>query len=89
MDKEPPLPAERKYPSNAQRQAAYRQRHRQEQPATQAQLAILARSLHVVFEEAAAAGTNPLPADLLGGQPEQTLRNLIHYLDPRPETRRP
>lgn len=83
------MPAERKYPSNAQRQAAYRQRHRQEQPATQALLAILARSLHGVFQEASAAGTNPLPADLLGGQPEQTLSNLIHYLDPRPDTQRP
>ena len=83
------MPAERKYKNNAQRQAAYRQRHRQEQPATQAQLAILARSLHVVFEDASIAGTNPLPADLLGERADQTLRNLIHYLDPRPELRRP
>lgn len=83
------MPQPRKYQNPAERQAAYRQRHHLEQPATQARLAILARSLHVVLEEAWEAGTNPLPEDLLGASPEQTLQNLIRHLDPHPERRCP
>jgi hypothetical protein len=79
------LPVERKYRSNAERQAAYRARHPGKRPPTEAELAILARSLHVLLADAAEAGTSPLPEGLVGDRADQTLRNLIRYLDPRPD----
>jgi hypothetical protein len=48
-------------------------------------LAALARSLHAVFAEAVEAGKSPLPPELLGDQADRTLRNLIRFLDPRPD----
>jgi len=77
------LPVERQYRSNAERQAAYRDRHPEKRPPTEAELATLARSLHVVFVEAVEAGTSPLSDDLIGDRADQTLRNLIRFLDPR------
>ena len=74
------MPAAKRYHSNAHRQATYRQRN--PGPATQTQLATLARSLHVVVDEAIKAGTFPLPSALLADRPEETLRNLIYHFDP-------
>jgi hypothetical protein len=74
------LPVERQYRSNAERQAAYRGRHPEKRLPTEAEWATLARSLHVVFVE---AGTSPLSDDLIGDRADQTLRNLIRFLDPR------
>jgi hypothetical protein len=79
------LPLEQKYRSNAERQAAYRDRHPEKRRPTEAELAILARSLHIVFVEAVEADQSPLPHDLVGDTPDQTLRNLIRFLDPRPD----
>ena len=79
------MPVERKYRSNAERQAAYRDRHPEKRYPTEAELAILARSLHVVFREAVEANQSPLPHGLIGNRPDQTLRNLIRFLDPRPD----
>ena len=44
---------------------------------------MLARSLHVVLEEALQQPGCVLPAHLLGTRADETLRNLIRYLDPR------
>lgn len=74
------MPIAKRYHSNAQRQAAYR--CRTSKPATQAQLAILARSLQVVVTDAVSAKTFPLPVDLAASTPEETLGNLIYYFDP-------
>ena len=75
----------KQYANNAQRQAAYRERHWQNKPPREDLLATLARSLHGVLEEAVEAGTNVLPAELVGRRVDETLRNLIHYLDPHPD----
>jgi len=79
------MPVERKYRSNAERQAAYRDRHPEKRLPTEAALAALAQSLHVVLVKAVEAGKNPLPDDLIGDRTDQTLRNLIRFLDPRPD----
>ena len=79
------MPVERKYRNNAERQAAYRDRHPEKRPPSEAELAMLARSLHVVFAEAVEAGTSPLPSPLIGDRADETLRNLIGFLDPRPD----
>jgi formylglycine-generating enzyme required for sulfatase activity len=79
------LPVERKYRSNAERQAAYRDRHPEKRLPTEAELAILARSLHVVLVKAAEAGTSPLPSAWIGDRADRTLRNLIRFLDPHPD----
>ena len=74
------MPVVKRYRSNAHRQATYRQR--KPKPATQAQLATLARSLHTVIGDAIEAGTFPLPEALLAATVEETLRNLIYHFDP-------
>ena len=76
------MPPERHYESNAERQAAYRARHRERQPPQQALLAALARSLHGTLALAVQQGQSKLPAALLGHQADQTLQNLIRYLRP-------
>lgn len=76
------MPSERQYQSNAERQAAYRARHRERQPPRQALLAALARSLHGTLALAVQQGQSQLPAELLGHQADQTLQNLIRYLCP-------
>ena len=74
------MPAEKKYASNAERQAAYRDRHRDQRPAREDYLAALARSLHAELEDAVAANQSVLPAELLGDRIDTTLRNLIRYI---------
>jgi len=79
------MPSPKCYESNAERQAAYRARHPELQPPTEAQLAILARSLHAVFAQAVAEDVSLLPVTLLGTRADETLRHLIRYLDPHPD----
>lgn len=79
------MPTPRQYRTNAERQAAYRARHANQKPPREDELAMLARSLHVVLEEALQKPGCVLPAHLLGQRADETLRNLIHFLDPRKE----
>jgi hypothetical protein len=74
------MPREREYANAAARQAAYRGRHRAEEPPLQSYLAGLARSLHGELEAAVAAGRSPVPAELVVRRADDTLRNLIRYL---------
>jgi hypothetical protein len=74
------MPREREYASAAARQAAYRARHRGEEPPLQSYLAALARTLHGELEAAVATGRSPVPAGLITARAEETLRNLIRYL---------
>jgi len=82
------LPLERKYRSNAERQAVNRDRHPEQhftasQFTTETKLASLALRLHVVFVEAVEADQSPRPHDLGGDPLDQTLRNFTRFLDPR------
>ena len=79
------MPPPKRYETNAERQSAYRARHPELQPPTEAQLAILARSLHAVFAQAVEEDVSRLPATLLGTRADETLRLLIRYLDPHPD----
>ena len=74
------MPREREYANAAARQAAYRARHRAEEPPLQSYLAGLARTLHGELQSAAAAGRSPVPAALVVGRADDTLRNVIRYL---------
>jgi hypothetical protein len=74
------MPRERQYESAAARQAAYRARHRAQEPPRQGYLAALARTLHGELLAAVAAGRSPVPAALITGRADETLRNLIRYL---------
>ncbi len=74
------MPREKEYQSNAQRQAAYRERHRDQKPPREDYLAALGRSLHGVLAEAVATHQSVLPAELLGERADDTLRNLIRYI---------
>lgn len=74
------MPRARQYGTNAEKQAAYRQRHAAQQRPRAAYLAALARSLHGVLQDAVAAHASPLPDALLGAQADETLRHLIHYI---------
>jgi hypothetical protein len=74
------MPREREYESAAARQAAYRARHRGQEPPGQGYLAALARTLHGELEAAVAAGRSPVPAALITGRADDTLRNVIRYL---------
>ena len=74
------MPREREYKNAAERQAAYRARHRAQAPPLQSHLAGLARALHGELERAAAGGRSPVPAELITGRADDTLRNVIHYL---------
>jgi hypothetical protein len=78
------MPPERQYRSNAERQAAYRARHRERQPPRQELLAALARSLHGTLTLAVQQGHSKLPAELVGRRADQTLQNLIRYLHTDP-----
>jgi hypothetical protein len=70
----------KEYESNAERQAAYRARHAEQQPVLQGYLAALGRTLHAELGDAVRSGESVLPAELLGKRADETLRNLIHYL---------
>jgi hypothetical protein len=74
------MPREREHESAAARQAAYRARHRAQEPPLQGYLAALARTLHGELAAAVAAGRSPVPAALITGRADETLRNLIRYL---------
>lgn len=74
------MPREREFPSNAERQAAYRARHRDRKPPREDYLAALGRTLHIELEEAVAANQSVLPSELLGERADATLRNLIRYI---------
>jgi hypothetical protein len=73
----------KEYANGAERQAAYRARHRERAGPTQGLLAALARSLHGRLQEAAEAGVSPLPGELITSRADETLRNLIVYLRER------
>ena len=83
------MPTPKQYRTNAQRQAAYRARHSDKKAPREDALALLARSLHVVLEEALQQPGCVLPAHLLGARADETLRNLIHFLDVRKEEGNP
>jgi hypothetical protein len=74
------MPGERIYRSNAERQAAYRARHREREGPRQGELAALARSLHGTLREAVWQGESRLPEELLGKRADETLRRLIRHL---------
>ena len=74
------MPRAREYENAAVRQAAYRARHRAEEPPLQGYLAALARTLHGELRAAVAAGRSPVPAELVVRRADDTLRNLIRYL---------
>jgi hypothetical protein len=83
--KEAFVPRDRQYTDNAARQAAYRARHADRKPPREDRLAGLARTLHVVLAEAIEEQKCPWPSQLLGARADETLRNLIYYLDPNPD----
>ena len=74
------MPRPRMYKDNAEKQAAYRERHAERLPVRDSLLAAQARSLHGALSEAVRAKTSVLPPQLLGRRADQTLANLIHYL---------
>jgi len=74
------MPRPKEYQSNAQRQAAYRERHSEKQPPREDTLAMLGRSLHAELETAVEANQSVLPPELLGERADATLRNLIRYI---------
>jgi hypothetical protein len=71
---------EKIHASNAARQAAYRTRQAAREPAPQAVLARLGQELHGRLRQAIEAGTNRVPAIVLGRRADDTLINLIGYL---------
>jgi hypothetical protein len=75
-----PMPRVRQYATAAERQAAYRARTYWQQPPRQKFLAGIAQGLHYEMTEALKQGTCPLPAELLGEDVGQTLRNLRDYI---------
>ena len=70
----------KEYESNAERQAAYRARQADQQPALQGYLAALGRTLHAELGDAVRSGESVLPTELLGKRADETLRHLIHYI---------
>ncbi|RYX80937.1 hypothetical protein EON83_26365 [bacterium] len=70
------MPRPRKYASDAERQAAYRDRHAAEQPPNTGLLAAQARSLHSVIKDAAKSGDNHAQS-ILGKNAAETLSRLI------------
>jgi hypothetical protein len=70
----------RLYGNNAEKQAAYRARHALPQVVPQRLLASLGQELHGRLRQAVTAGTNRVPAPVLGQRADETLINLIRYL---------
>ena len=70
------MPRPRIYATDAERQAAHRDRHAAEQPPRAALLAALGRSLHAVVKDAAKAGDERAQA-VLGATSNETLSRLI------------
>ena len=75
----------KEYANQAERQAAYRARHREREPPRQGDLAGLARTLHGELITAVKEGRCPVPAELITGRADETLRNLIFSLRRREE----
>jgi hypothetical protein len=71
---------ERLYRNNAEKQAAYRARHRHQQLPRQRLLATLGQELHGRLREAIEVGTNRVPASVLGKRSDETLINLMRYV---------
>jgi hypothetical protein len=74
------MPRSKEYATNAERQAAYRARHPEQQPPREDRLAALGRSLHAELQSAVEDQQSVLPCDLLGERADDTLRNLIRYI---------
>ena len=74
------MPQAKQYATNAERQAAYRARHREREPVRQGLLASLARTLHGTLAEAVREERSRLPPELLGRREDETLQKLIRYL---------
>jgi hypothetical protein len=70
----------RLYPNNAEKQAAYRARHVDQQSPPQRLLAHLGQELHGRLREAIREGRNRVPATVLGPRADDTLINLIGYV---------
>jgi len=71
---------ERVHRNNAAKQAAYRARYADREPVRQARMAILGQELHGLFRQAIEAGTNHVPAAVLGQRADETLINLMGYV---------
>jgi hypothetical protein len=71
---------ERVYRNNAAKQAAYRARSADREPVRQARMAILGQELHGRLRQAVEAGTNHVPAAVLGKRADDTLINLMSYV---------
>ena len=74
------MPRSKAYVTNAERQAAYRARHPEQQPLREDNLASLGRSVHAALESAVEDQQSILPCSLLGERADETLRNLIRYI---------
>jgi hypothetical protein len=74
------MPRGREYRNGAQRQAAYRARHREQEPPLSGDLAGLARALHGRYGDAVRAGVSPWPKELWDRRSDETMRNLVRYL---------
>jgi hypothetical protein len=74
------MPRSRHYQNNAEKQAAYRQRHAAQRPPREGYLAALARSLHGELRQAVQAQQSLLPPELLGATVDETMSNLIRYI---------
>ena len=71
---------ERVHRNNAAKQAAYRARYADRQPVRQARLASIGQELHGRLRQAIEAGTNRVPAAVLGKRADETLINLMAYV---------
>lgn len=71
---------ERVHRNNAAKQAAYRARYADREPVRQARMAILGQELHGLLRQAVEAGTNHVPAAVLGQRADETLINLMGYV---------
>jgi hypothetical protein len=69
----------RRYANNAEKQAAYRARQTDRPGVPQGLLANLGQELHGRLRQAVEAGTNRVPAAVLGKRADETLINLIRY----------
>lgn len=74
------MPQAKVHANNAERQAAYRARHRDRERPRQRDLAMLARALHYHLEQATRQERSPWPPELLGARADETLRTLVRYV---------
>lgn len=83
------MPRARQYRSNAERQAAYRERHPERQLPREDELAAAARTVHSYLQEAVEKGVSPLPSAVVGWRVDETMRRLCRYLRERVEAAPP